>query len=167
MPEPIELPAGNLLRERRYAVWRGWSDDLAEQLVEASKEAQIMRYTPNDAAERFPSPQAAHEWYERKQPVIYALNRAAELAGVIWYSHRPRPELAADHTFAIRMYDIARGKGLATPFMTVTEADFRAVAHPAAIWLETDMDNSAARNLYRKIGYTVVAASSARITMRR
>lgn len=167
MPEPIELPARSPLRERHYAIERGWSDDLAERLVEASKEAQIMRYTPNDAAERFPSPQAAHEWYEQKQPVIYALNRAAALAGVIWYSHRPRPELAADHTFAIRMYDTARGKGLTVPFMSATEADFRAVAHPTAIWLETDMDNSPARNLYRKIGYKVVAATPARITMRR
>ena len=167
MPELIELPAGNPLRKHRYLIERGWSDELADQLVSASREPQIVRYTPNDAAERFSTPEAAQEWYERKQPTIYALSRAAELAGVIWYSHRPRPELAADHTFAIRMYDSARGKGLAVPFMTVAEADFRNIAHPDGIWLETDMDNSVARNLYRKIGYKVVAASPARITMRR
>ena len=167
MSESIDLSGYHQLRTRGFRIERGWSDNLAEQLVTASLEPEIRQYTPNDADERFASMTAADEWYETKDPTVYALGRAAQLAGIIWFSHRPRPEIDADYTFAIRMYASARGKGLAEPFVQASEADFRASAHPQAIWLETDMSNSVARNLYRKLGYQVVAASSARITMRR
>jgi ribosomal protein S18 acetylase RimI-like enzyme len=167
MPESIDLNRYDQLRNRGFRVERGWSHGLAAQLVESSQEPEIRRFTPGDMEKRFPTVAAANEWYDATQPTVYALARTAELAGIIWFSHRPRPELEADHTFAIRMYESARGKGLAEPFIQAAESDFRSLAQPQAIWLETDMDNSRARNLYHKLGYKVVKACSARITMRR
>jgi ribosomal protein S18 acetylase RimI-like enzyme len=167
MPEPITVGRYDRLTTAGYTLERGWSDELAAQLVANSRQSEILRHTPRDAAERFSDEEAAHAWYESNHPTVYALARTAALAGVIWFSHRPRTEFDADYTFAIRMYDMARGKGLAKPFVTASEADFRKKHEPRAIWLETDMENSAARNLYRSIGYKVIAANSARITMRR
>jgi ribosomal protein S18 acetylase RimI-like enzyme len=167
MSESIDLSRYDQLRSRGFRIERGWSDELAAQLVEASQQAEIRRFTPSDAQERFATILSAHEWYDAKQPTVYALARSAQLAGVLWFSHRPRPDLEADHTFAVRMYDSARGKGLAEPFIQAAESDFRLLSQPQAIWLETDMDNSRARNLYHKLGYKVVKACSARITMRR
>lgn len=167
MSESIDLSGYERLRSRGFRIERGWSDELATQLVDASQEPEIRQFTPSDADERFATVDTANEWYDAKRPSVYALARAAQLAGLIWFSHRPRPDLAADYTFAIRMYDIARGKGLAEPFIQAAEADFRSITQPKAIWLETDMDNSRARNLYHKLGYKVIKACSARITMSR
>ncbi|MBC7512266.1 GNAT family N-acetyltransferase [Candidatus Saccharibacteria bacterium] len=167
MPEQITIGSSSRLHGKGFQIQRGWSDELSQQLVAGSREPAIQRHTPKDMNERFIDADAAGAWFEEKQPIIYALSRAAQLAGVIWFSHRPRPEYSADYTFAIRMYDVARGVGLAEPFIDTSEDDFRSIVKPEGIWLETEFENSAARNLYHKIGYTVIAASPGRITMRR
>lgn len=150
-----------------YHVSTEWSAELAQQLVEHSTEATIKTFTPRDATERFPSVEAANEWYKRKEPTLYALFRAASLAGIVWYSARSHPQLDATHTFAIRLYDNARGQGLARPFMAYCEEDFRAHTPDARVWLETDKDNVAARRLYNALGYKAVSKSAGRVTMLR
>lgn len=162
MPIPNEqLPSG-------FTVRQGWSDELARQLVEQSKnDPAITRFTPRDSTERFSTLDTATSWYERKSPTIYSLSQAAELAGVIWYSQNPRDDLDADYTFAIRMYTLARGKGLAASFMELCENDFRNTVQPNGVWLETDSDNTPAKSLYQKLGYTVTHTTDSRITMRK
>jgi ribosomal protein S18 acetylase RimI-like enzyme len=156
--EPLEA-AGFDVRE-------GWSDEVAEGLVAGAREDEMRRWVPRDLAERFSDTDAANEWYERNHKRIYALAQRATLTGVIWYSPNSRPDLGADYTFAIRMYEQARGRGLARAFMVAAQRDFAAVErYEGAIWLETDADNTHARRLYEQSGYTLVSEQSDRVTM--
>ena len=45
-----------------YTVEQGWSDDLASDLVYASREVNIKKFTPNDAERRFQDSNAAQNW---------------------------------------------------------------------------------------------------------
>ena len=150
-----------------FSVYRGWSETLAAELVAHSSDPVILAATPRDFNERFSSLATANAWHKEKQPIVYSLAKAAELAGFIWYRQGEHTGTDADYTFAIRMYESARGKRLAEPFARATEHDFRQQFEPKGIWLETDPNNSAARNLYRNLGYTVVGAANATITMAR
>ncbi len=151
-----------------FTVYRGWDEHLASELVQRSTDTDIMQWTPRDHNERFPNQEAADAWYYRVSPrVIYSLFRASELAGVIWYGHAPRDDLTANYTMAIRLYEPAKGKHLATPLLLATETDLLQTVNPtvSGIWLETDTENSAARHSYARAGYQEVHVNDARITM--
>ena len=165
--ELLRNDAAELLRERGYETRLGWSALLAEQLVGASQEDTIKHWTPRDHRERFASVEAANDWYASRPRYFYSLAEGDELAGVIWYGNDPRPELSADWAFAIRLYEIARGKRLAGGFMQATELDLTERTKPQGIWLETDTVNDVARRLYEGQGYETVSQSSDRIIMRK
>jgi len=59
---------------------------------------------PRDYRERFIDGVATNYWQQPVDKCIYELERGAVLDGVIWYSHKPRSELDAERTFAIKMY---------------------------------------------------------------
>jgi len=149
-----------------FKVYEGWDDKLAAGIVAGSKEPEMRKRVPRDIAERFSDEAAAQEWYERNEKVVYSLGGRAALAGVIWFSKNPRPEIGADFTFAIRMYEQARGRGLATDFMTAAHYDFEtAKQYKGNIWLATDTTNLAALRLYEKNGYVTVDEEDGRVTM--
>lgn len=72
-----------------------------------------------------------------------------------------------DYTFAIRMYDIARGRGLSKDFALATIADFQSHVDTHSTWLETDTRNTAAVHLYNQLGYRTVNIHDARLVMMR
>jgi GNAT superfamily N-acetyltransferase len=154
------------LEDNDYIVERGWHDQLAEELVERSKEEEIRRWTKDDAERRFPDTEAARHWYEEHEHTVYALGKTAALDGVVWFSRRERPELNADYTLAIRMYEGARGRGLAGALLKTALKDFgQFKQYEGAIWLGTDDDNVHARRLYEHHGFTVVGQEEARTIM--
>jgi ribosomal protein S18 acetylase RimI-like enzyme len=154
------------LEQKGLRLYRGWNDTIAEQLAERSKEAEIRQYTGRDATERFVSKRKADEWYQDKGHVVYALGQKAALAGVAWFGRAPKPELGADYTFAIRMYQAQRGKGLAGALLEAAHRDFGAYMHyEKSFWLESDQSNRRAVEFYQKHGYEVVEAKGGRVLM--
>lgn len=147
------------LKQRNFSVYRGWSNELAKQLVQNSCDDTMKRFVPRDAAERFRDEKAAEFWYSQNARVVYALAKQATLGGVIWFTQRLIHELPADATFAIRMYNLARGQRLAGDFMAAVHSDFFE-RHPNSrgIWLKTDEDNFVALKLYNDQGYRQVGA---------
>jgi ribosomal protein S18 acetylase RimI-like enzyme len=164
----VDQESAEPLESAGFTIYRGWSEDLAQRLVERSREDEMLRWVPRDAAERFVDADAAHEWYRSKERVVYSLARRAILGGVIWFSHAPREEYEAEYTFAIRMYEDSRGQRAAGPFMAASHGDLEeSYGNVGNIWLETDADNLAALKLYVRQGYEIVDEKEGRITMLR
>lgn len=163
----IEDESKNSFEEEEFAVYRGWSEELAEQLVVHSREPEMIRWVPRDASQRFRDVDSAHEWYRTRRRVVYALARRAMLDGIAWFSEEQKEGYDADHTFAIRMYEGSRGRGLAGRFMEVAHRNFeRQGRSEHGIWLETDERNTAALHLYESHCYVMAGKSKAgRITM--
>ena len=155
------------LIDEKLTVVEGWDQTLAAQLVEASREPGILKHTPRDSSERFRNIDSANEWYDQdKNRIIYALAKTSELAGIIWFSNKSTLGIEADYTFAIRMYEIARGKGLSEIFARTAISDFEHKSgYSGDIWLETDADNMAAMHLYDKLGYKTSLQADGRVTM--
>lgn len=150
-----------------FTLYRGWDDQLASELVQRSTDADIIKWTPRDHQERFANQEAADAWFHRVSPrVVYSLYHVSELAGVIWYSQAPRTDIPENYTMAIRLYGPARGQHLATPLLLATEEDFvQATEDVTGIWLETDVNNEAAKRSYSRAGYSEASRDDHRITM--
>ena len=153
------------LAQAGFLLHKGWNDQLAAKLVDASKEQAMLENVPRDAKERFPDSQAAHRWQSGSKRAIYSLFQDDNLAGIVWFTYHPRPDLDADYTYAIRMYELSRGKGLAYDFTRAAQTDFTVSdGYKGAIWLETNSDNAPARKLYEKFGYKLVSENEGRLT---
>lgn len=166
----VENYHSSILEDRGFRVYEGWSDTLAQSVVKHSTEDTIKRSTPGDHLERFTDLDTARQWHENgPKRYIYGMFHAAGLAGLIWYGNhtlRGSEMIGADWTFAIRLYDDARGHGLSRPFMLATEQDFRIQSDSNAnIWLMTDESNRTAQHLYEKVGYSRVATDRDRVLM--
>jgi hypothetical protein len=154
------------LSKEGLRVIRGWDDTLAQQLVTNSTQKEIMEWTPKDHTERFPDVDGANRWYREDPRFIYAMARAADLAGTIWFTKKSTEGIDAEYTFAIRMYDMARGKGLSEEFTNIVWDDFENQAgYRGGIWLETGTGNDAGLHLYQKLGYKVVSTVDGRVKM--
>lgn len=150
--EQIENTHTEGLEERGFQVYRGWSDELAGELVELSRQPHILEDTPGDADRRFRDQTAAKLWHDQGRRSVYTL-RGDSAAGLIWYDVRPRVDVEADYTFAVRMYEEARGKKLAHGFMMAAHVDFAERKGNPSVWLDVAKGNPAARHLYDKFGY--------------
>jgi ribosomal protein S18 acetylase RimI-like enzyme len=147
-------------------VYTGWNDEIADQLIERSKEEEIRRFTGRDAAERFVDRQTAAKWYGDKGHVVYALGQETTLAGIIWFAYTPKPGLDADYTFAIRMYESQRGRGLAGTFLEAALTDFASRArYEGNFWLEADESNERAVHFYEKHDYRKIETKDGRVLM--
>lgn len=135
-----------------FTLYRGWDQTLAHDLVRVSREEIIMKSTPGDISRRFRDVPTANRWQKEGQRSIYSLY-GKSLAGIIWYDIRPRRDIDAEYTFAIRMYEEARGKKLAHAFMKAAHQDFTELNGDRTVWLDVAHDNPAARHLYDKFGY--------------
>ena len=154
------------LNERGLSMEYGWSEKLARELVECSRQQHIIDNTPKDAGERFADFDAAMKWYESGNRFIYSLwDREDKLAGIIWYGVRPREDLGAANTFAIRLYKQSQGTGASLPFMQAAHHDFEQRVDDSSVWLETYSTNERALRLYESFGYQKVSEENRRVTM--
>lgn len=153
------------LTQAGFSLYKGWNDQLAAKLVTASREQAMVENVPRDAKERFFDLEAAHTWQNNSKREIYTLFQDDNLAGIVWFTNHPRPDLDADYTYAIRMYELSRGKGLAYDFTQAAQTDFIVSnSYKGGIWLETNSDNIPARKLYEKFGYKLVSENEGRLT---
>lgn len=169
------VPADKDLQPLIREVATGSDPDLVEQLIEKSRQPNILKYTPNDAAKRFGDRAMFDAWKAGGREIYWLVGEGGDLAGIIWYGKKDFP-LQIDlpekptETFAIRIYDGYSGHGLAVPAMrqTLRMHEQAAVARgetPPGIWLETDVDNPAALKVYTRFGYQEVSRDDKRVNM--
>ena len=153
----------------------GWDDNLEQQLIEKSRQENILLHTPKDSTQRFKNNDTVHAWLAKGREVHWLLGPKRDLAGIIWYGPAAPPHDIdtngiVPETFAIRIYDGYVGKGLARPFMLqslrilVDDRISQGKLMPF-IWLETDIDNIPAVTSYTKFGYEEIARDEKRIMM--
>jgi len=168
--EPVDNRFSRLLQFRGAPVLRGWDERVRDALVAGAQQQHIKDFTPTDAAHRFTTPELAQEWYDNpvKKPIVYSIGDKA-VGGVIWFSHLDLQPDLSKYTFAIRMYNALRGRGLSGDFMEATHADFATqVGDDEATWLTTRKDdNDVAIELYSKHGYKVLREEGRRYIMLR
>lgn len=152
------------LESRGFDVYRGWNDTIAKKVVELSRQPHILETTGADAGRRFHTVHDARVWHGQGRRSIYTLH-GEEVAGLIWYDVRIRRDIGADYTFAIRTYEEAHGKKLAYGFMKAAHHDFADRKSNPAVWLDVDLNNEAARHLYRKFGYQALYPDEGREIM--
>ena len=163
--ERVNNDHADTLEERGFRVYRGWNQDVASQLVRLSLQAHILKFTPGDAKRRFTNPSIANIWHNQGRRSIYTL-QTDEITGLVWYDLRPREDLEADYTFAIRMYEASLGKKLSEGFMRAAHHDFASrKAKSPDVWLDVAPDNGAARHLYETFGYEYKGIDEGRLEM--
>lgn len=144
------------------------TDKMAHKLVVASIEPEMLEWVPDDHDRRFPDVEHALQWYRERKRTMYALGARANLAGVAWFTQRsfPDPEIDAQYTLAIRLYEKARNQGLGKAVLEATDRDFRQVSHyEGPTWLSVKDTNIHAKRLYDKFGYSAVKNADGRTLM--
>jgi GNAT superfamily N-acetyltransferase len=160
MTDRMEIHLGgstfdNAIRRSGFKTYHEWNDEIAEELVEQSKEPLVMSSTPRDFSERFSSVEAANEWYEKADRSVYSLRSSSGLAGIFWLSKESYE--SADETMAIRLYEIARGKGLAVLFgKTALYHNERWLGYKGDVWLETGINNYAAQSTFERLSFVEI-----------
>jgi len=163
LPDAVEQTE---LNERGLFVTEGLDAQLADQLVDASKQPHIREYCPNDAASRFASLDKVTAWQAKGRlslPLVRKLGDGTlSLAGFGWMGPgKPGPDepeiVGAATTFAIRLYKEAAGQGNALPYTKAIVQANQALYGDTGVWLEAWSDNVPALRTYEKMGFQRVA----------
>lgn len=145
---------------------KGITESQIEELIGyAQTDEEVKRFTSD--ATRFASRDSFNNW-RKPNAVFYTLvDEDNHLMGIIWLEELELPEFKLPEnidinsidlndyhtTFAIRLYDKARGQGLSSKFTQLALEDYK-LQHPDAdIWLATSPDNQPAINSYKKSGF--------------
>lgn len=168
--EVIVNEASRILTERGIQTYRyhELNNFQALQIVAASKEPVMLEWVQNDASVRFPDKESAQHWFTVKERILYGLKRDIALTALAWFSPKPHPnpQITAEYTYAIRLYEGMRGQGLARAVMAVThEAFYEASGYKGPTWLSVNAKNMDARRLYEKFGYEGTDQLDERIIM--
>jgi len=150
-----------------FIIARGWSKWVMEQLTHRSIEPEMKIWVPKDSTERFSTIETAIKWGERDEHVVYSLVNGQELAGIVWFTKYDTPKVEdAEYTFAIRMYEGARGKGLSSSFAQAALDDLAEyTGYEGKVWLETGVDNEIALRLYHRLGFETSVFHGDRVTL--
>lgn len=170
------VPANQDLQPLVKVIVTGTDKNLIKQLVEKSRQSNIVRYTPNDSLRRFRDEASFEKWKAGGREIHWLLGENDDLAGILWYGKKtfPLADISLDEipeeTLAIRLYDDYAGHGLARPAMRQslamhTKAKQRRGELVTGIWLQTDAGNEAAVAVYGKFGYREVSRDDKRVTM--
>jgi len=135
---------------------QGILDCQIHQLIEYSHtDPDIKKFTSDSI--RFQDLSSFKKWLTQGR-IIYTLSDINHnLLGIIWFGQKDPPiNIKANFTFAIRIYDSARGLGLSQKFMRTAFIDLLKNQKQSLItgfWLETSNDNLAAIHIYEKFGF--------------
>lgn len=145
---------------------KGITESQIEELIRYAQTDEGVKHFTSDAT-RFANRDSFNNW-RKPNAVFYTLvDEDNRLMGIIWLEELELPEFKLPEnidinsidpndyhtTFAIRLYDKARGQGLSSKFTQLALEDFK-LQHPDAdIWLATSRDNTPAINSYKKSGF--------------
>ncbi|MEK7113155.1 MAG: GNAT family N-acetyltransferase [Patescibacteria group bacterium] len=152
----------------RLFVKRGLTKKQTSQLVFYSRTDKEIKHNTSDFY-RFSDIKKVESWLALRRVVYTLTDKPGNLLGIIWFGLKkiPLPSKtkidASKHkvTFAIRLYDRARGKRLAGKFMKQCFSDYiesrqyQKMEKPK-FWLEVSFDNTPAIKLYRRFGFRKV-----------
>lgn len=145
----------------------GISQNQIQQLIAYANTDEKVRKFSSDP-KRFKDVAAFEEWLKKGRTIYTMTDASGELLGIIWYGPEGLPQKKfirevenPEHygtTFAIRVYDKARGKHLARKFMAAAQTAFEnspayKLNQAPGVWLETFAENSAAVTSYEAFGY--------------
>lgn len=159
-----------------FEIFHGLDDNLKRQLIRKSRQKRMLCDVPKDAQGRFKNRDSLEQWLSKGREV-YPLVTREDLAGIIWYGEKPIPidfsrAALPHHTFAIRLYERYRAKGLATRFMDTTLRDYQGTLESTdqlttfrGLWLSSGVNNIDARGLYQRYGYKEVVFSEGEVIM--
>jgi len=167
---------GDITDRSDLSMYAGINSWYRDQLISKSNEPHILRHTPKDAESRFTDAGAFEIWYEKGRKLFLLASGSGDLGGIVWFGQEEPPEYlagttAANHTFAIRLYEGYHGQGLGKPFMRSALACYmnglgrQELEGFGGIWLETCDDNDAAMALYPKFGFEIVGNDKERVGM--
>lgn len=142
----------------------GLTNHQIQQLIQYSNTDQAIKKYSSDQ-DRFKNRAAYNHWFAQGKSIYSMQNEQNKLLGLVWFgsSSLPRIKLKATYshlptghyqlTFALRVYDQARGRGLAKKLtaMSLTiylNSEIYRQMEPNGIWLETFKHNLAAVKTY-------------------
>ncbi len=131
------------------------TDEQIKELIGYTKnDSHIQKHTHDQ--KRFVSQKSFEEWREKKRDIFVLTDSSKELLGLIWFSKKRMPDNISsgdfDTTFAIRIYQKARGQRLSYFFM---QHAFEKMGITRA-WLSVRKINHVAIKLYTKFGFQEV-----------
>lgn len=147
----------------RYKVVAGLSGAHVDELCTKSRDTNdldLFRFTQD--VERFSSHEAYVSWYEKERYVWALIGDAGDIAALAWVGKKEIPNDAGivRHekdtlwvTGGFRSYRPYRGIGIMTPFMEAVLQEARNLFPGSVLWVETNVDNSAGRRVFEKVGF--------------
>jgi len=141
---------------------------------------QLIKYTNTDSLilettkdlERFKNKAIFDNWLKKNRKIYTFVDNSGNLLGIIWFGTKLMPKnihftqsLNTSHysiTFAIRLYENARGKNLSHKFIKLaweiySNSKEYLESNAKGIWLETNINNFAAVSAYKKVGFKLVS----------
>lgn len=152
-------------------VCEGLSKKQALELVKyTNTDPLILEHTQD--TNRFKDFDTYKEWLKKNRNLYALTDKTDKLMGIIWFGKKRMPKgnhysqsINTNHysiTFAIRLYEHARGKGLAKKFIKAAwqiyiNSDEYLNNHANGLWLETNINNFAAVKAYKRVGFVLVS----------
>ena len=146
------------LQAKGYDIQLGITEKDVAELTALSFQHSIREYCPNDCTERFKDRATTETWFKKGRVAFLLKERSSgAIAGYGWSGpgkneHIPRGTL----TGALRLSELYRGQGLATPFLAVM-LDYTTNNWPEdVLWFEAWESNAGAVHIYEKFGFETV-----------
>ncbi len=168
--------------ELTYVIQDGITQDQINQLIAYTQDKDDIGIAQNTSdwkcgAGRFASKENFNNWLKKGRSVFTLVSNTGKLVGIVWFGTEDIPTKGNTFipdfdpklygiTYAIRLYDEARGKGLAIPYTRAALTRFRSTQEYAStpnqgVWLETNADNVPAISAYEKLGCHKVSRTTA------
>ena len=142
-----------------------------QQLFDFSQSDQEIIANTGDAT-RFATTEKMKNWLSGPR-IFYVLTpqqKPNEMSGFIWFSSEPLPIKTAEEqaknshwTFAVRLYQKARGRHLSFPYMKKAFEHFWQKQPSEPVWLSTRATNTIAQKIYTKFGFTLLGQKDDRL----
>jgi ribosomal protein S18 acetylase RimI-like enzyme len=156
---------------KKLRIEKGLSAKALKQLLDFSRTDKVIRKYTTDP-KRFKDEEAFKIWQKQGRIIYSLVDEKSNLRGIIWFGKKAidakefpsvsKTDLEKySFTFAIRLYENARGKGLAVPFMKAVFTDFG----QKRVWLETGKDNLPALKTYKRFGFHALTENRERVLM--
>lgn len=153
----------DFLASKGFVVLDGFTEKLAEEVMEIAKQPHIKEYCPRDCMpERFGSIEATKQWLGKGHAMFILAkdlgNENYQAVGYGWTGPKTTPEIPGGKTtFALRIGEVGVGQKLAVPFSQVILSATKQIYGGEHFWLETWASNGAGVHTYKKLGFVEVS----------